>query len=275
MINSIRFDSHVTPYTFEFNTTKTPLSSFTTTVEIPGSETNRPADHGYYPERQWLGKRLFSLEGDLLGLNAGDLMTMRNDMMRALATKAHRGYRTTGTLRMLLDGYPEEITALAMPDGWPEVSLNSLTGSRSRFMVNLKSPDPRLYGASQNLFTSTTTNTWVTPPVLGNADTWPVVTLFGPVSSGINFGVRYSASDSNGFNFDFGFFSLPTSTDWLRIDLLNRTVVDKNGADRRNQLQFDSVFAPLDPGCQVRYAGAGFSAGVSKMEVRWYNAYMI
>lgn len=279
----------------DLNDDDIPFNRFTTEVDVRMTEREKSQQHGIYPSNTYLGKRLFHCEGDLFAATSYEYMQRRLALVGAFLPRPHFGFKHSGVLDILWDGIPEHLTSDCTIDGWPELPLEGGNAARSSFLVNLKSFDPRMYGAlntvnidynaSENLGGLTFNFTFpfnfasgaagindVTIINAGNIETYPVVDFIGPC---VDPQLILTRSDGTTHYFKLLGVSLgPGET--ATADFLRRTVTRSDGANLYNYAIDSDWWAIESPPITnvVRFAIAS-GAAPAKAVLKWRNAYMI
>lgn len=296
MIESARF-VNVNGSVVNFNDNNIPFSEFSTTVDMRMSEREKSQQHGLYPSNTYMGKRLFNTNGDLLALDSADYWVRRLAMVGALMPRPHLD-RKAGDLFIQFTGVPEELSSECTLDGYPELPLAALSPSASKWQVNFKSFDPRLYGVyrnvdllygvSDNLGGRTFNKTYpysyataatspstaiISQGAYANMETFPRVTFYGPVT---NPRITFQRSDGQVFFMTLTGLTLTDISDTAVVDFLTRTAIRGNGANLYNYTVGSDWYAlePLPLTTTVQYSGSAGSSP-SHAVVAWRNAYMI
>lgn len=278
-----------------FNDDDRPLKSFTTEVSMRMTEREKSQQHGIYPSNTYMGKRMFHCEGDLFAPDSGTYIQRRLDMIQALMPRPHAGFAHAGTLEMLFTGMSETLIADCTIDGYPELPMLGGHASRSEYLINFKSFDPRMYGLLENsvnvgflqgenfggLDFNFTFNfdfaggTESVNDVLvvnsGNIETYPVVTFFGQCVDPVL--TNTAAGQTHVFRMPG--LTIPAGM-WATADFLRRTVVMSDGTNLYNYA-IASDWWSLEPAPYnnvVRFS-VGSAVAPSHADVKWRNAYMI
>lgn len=268
-----------------------PFENFTVTRDIRITETPRSQEHGLWPAPTFLGKMVLDFSGDILGDDSNDYNTQRLALTRAFYPMEIGQSRYIGTMYVQYSGMAERFTAKCGLESWPELPLEALSPSAGKYHVQLKSFDPRWYGeVSRQVISGTTTDASVgrtypkTYPVTygytlfpsgdqivtnaGNAETAPVITLFGPGTNPV-VSIIIGATQ---YNFAVG-MNL-AATDEVVIDLANRTAVLNDTINIYALVSGD--YWKLPPGDSTfRYSAAlGTTTTNSRAVLSWKNAYV-
>lgn len=251
MIESARF-TNVNGAVIDFNTDTIPCNVMTTEVDWRFTEKNRSQRHGIYPGDSYLGKRVIHFEGTILADNSAQYWDRRIDFMNAVMTRPQFGKKVSGTLRMLLTGFPENVYADCTLDGWPEMPIEGLSPSLGRFQINFKSFDPRLYGELQSTdiaynpawenfggrtYNKTYNKSWSTSANapssaiisnIGNIEVYPTLIFYGPATNPAAVMVR---SDGLIQIFSLSGVTLSSVSDFVTVDMENHTVVRSDGSN--------------------------------------------
>src|SRR4051812_14515360 len=108
MIESARFTNVLGNY-IDFNDLNVPFNEFNTEVDMRFTEKNKSQEHGIYPGAEWLGKRLFHCNGDLLQNTSAEYWQLRRKFIQAITPRPHLGYKQVGTLSIRFTGYNEDL----------------------------------------------------------------------------------------------------------------------------------------------------------------------
>lgn len=296
MIESARF-VNVNGSIVQFNDANIPFQEFMTTVDFRMTERERSQQHGLYPSNTYMGKRLFNTSGDVLANDSADYWKKRLAMIGALMPRPQLD-RKAGTLYIQFTGVPEEISAECTLDGYPELPLAALSPSASKYQVNFKAFDPRmygpsvsvdlLYGVSENVGGKTYNKTYnrsypvaatnpstaqISQGLYANIETFPKVTFYGPVT---NPRITFQRSDGLSFFMTLQGLTLASIADTAVVDFLTRTAMRGTGENLYNYTIGSDWYAiePLPTLTTVRYSGTT-GASPSHAVVSWRNAYMI
>lgn len=181
MIEEFFFYNYTLGETCYFNENDVPFRTLVMEVEVTNEERKKPQDHGYWPTRTYLGKRIFRAEGDLLQQDAVHYIERRQQMVRVLTHQTNEVSDVIGLLGIRFSGMSERVQAECTLEGWPELPMEALSPSRGTYMVAWKSFDPVLYGAVENCMKIT----W-TAPAIGRTY---------PKTYGYTYGIDSSAED--------------------------------------------------------------------------------
>jgi hypothetical protein len=297
MITAARF-VNANGQTCNFNDNELPFNSFTTSVDWRFTERDKAMQHGIWQGPSYLGKRLFTVEGELLESSAGAYWVKRQQFISSILPRPHLGYQTVGTLYLTFDGINEELSCQCTLDGWPEMPLQALYPSSSKYQINWKAFDPRLYGTLQSSnatpyitalggrvydnggairtyangtrnYDTTVSYAIFTPITItnsGNAETYPVVTFYGP---------SFNPTLSNGTQ-TLSLVGLTLAAgEYVVVDMAARTAI-KNSNTNVYNTAVGSVWWALESGNNsILYTdGSGYtSTGLAV--ITWRNAYMI
>lgn len=294
MIERARF-VNVNGYEIELNTNSLPFTELRTEIDTRSSDHHRAQQHGNWPVNTYLGHRLFHLEGDILEDSSASYIQTRLGLINAFTPRPGLGKKQTGTLYITLTGIPEELSAECTIDGWPELPIAALSPARSRFLINLKAFDPRLYGILRtvtatpalNLGTRSYNKTYnksysggtVTSAAdaivqnTGNIEVYPIIKVYGPLTSGA---LVLSRSDGVTKIVQLGDLVLSSVADTITLDFDKRTAVSASGQDLY-KYTFGSDWWTLEPLPLVNTVRlAGSNPGVdTKAEITWRNGHMI
>jgi len=296
MIQSARF-TNINGMFVDFNTDQIPFNNFVTTVDMRFTEKDRSQEHGIYPGEEYMGKRLFHCEGDLLTNTSAEYIALRMSMIGALLPRPHLGMKAVGTLDILFEGMTEHLTCECTLDGYPEIPLNGSSPSASPYQVNFKAYDPRLYGPWQSVdiaynpafeniggrsYNKTYPKTWIvsassSPGQLivtnsGNIETKPMIIFYGPVADPA---AVFTTSDGHIYVFRLSGLTLTDVNDFAVVDFSKHTVTRSTGQNLYNYSVGSDWFL-LEPKPivnNVRFTGTALAAP-SHMSVQWRNAYM-
>lgn len=252
------------------------VKSFEMDVDTRAEERGRQTDHGLYRANQFLGKRVFRIEGDLMDTTATAYWTRRQLMLREFAPKAFNAYSPTvslfqkhlGVLTATFTGMPEPLKSECLLEGWPDIPVGLAGATISPYRIALKAPDPVMYGTTlrtQN-FAPGAGLTGLSA-LAGNAPTWIEILLTGPFTTA-------QVITSGGVTmFDLP-FSLAAGQS-IRIEGKDRNMYNTGGGEVYSGVtaavwQYMSV-DPRDPQT-FRLAATG-TTGASLMTITYYNAY--
>lgn len=297
MIESARF-TNVNGSYVDFNTDDIPFSNFTTEVDWRFTEKERSQDHGIYPGESYLGKRLFHCDGDVLADSSASYIQKRLNMIRALMPRPQFRRKTVGTLQLLFTGMSETLSCECTLDGYPELPLDGASPARSRFQVNFKSYDPRLYGPWQSidvaynpawenlggrsynktypkLYTAVETTGSPGTAIIsnsGNIETYPIITFYGPATDPA---AVLITSTGSVFIFELDGLVLTSVNDSVTVDFSRHTVTRYNGQNLYNYAALADwwLLEPYPVINTVRYS-ASILQEPSHMAIQWRNAYM-
>jgi hypothetical protein len=281
---------HNSGFTFEFNTNQTPMTSFTTEIQIRGNGQDKARQHGAWPYFGYLGERVFRGEGDILMDASGEYIQSRLDMLKALRLESHLDNRVCGRLILELTGQ-EEMEAYCTLDSYPEMPMEALSPARGAYMVALRSFDPRVYSTSEytssadltvssggRVYNKTFNKTYPGTAYAGgdlvltnggNAETLPTIDVYGPVV-----GPYFAATiGSKVKTVELASLTVP-SGDIATISFADRTATMDDGTE------LDSYFTRrewwyLEPGNTTVAFRAAESSGTARAVFRWKNAYFI
>jgi len=294
MIESARF-TNVNGMYVDFNTDVIPFSSFTTEVDVRFTEKPKSQQHGIYAGNTFLGRRLFHCEGDIFASNSAEYIQRRMDMVAALIPRPQFGQQIVGVLEILFSGMNETLRVECTIDGYPEIPLDGASPARSRYQVNFKAYDPRLYGALQSmdipfdpnwqniggrtynkvynktysLSSGTSGDTIIINS--GNIETYPLVTIYGPATEPEALMIR---SDGVVFRFRLTGLVLASVAESVFIDMRQHTVIRNDGTNAY-QYAVGSDWWSLEPEfSNVVKFSASVLAQPAHMSIQWRNAYM-
>lgn len=294
MIESARFTNNNGLFV-DLNDDDVPFRRFTTEVTMRMTEREKSQQHGIYPSNTYMGKRLFHCEGDLFADTSGSYITKRLALVGALMPRPHHGFKHSGVLEMLFTGMTETLRTECTLDGYPDLPMEAGLSSRSSFLINLKSFDPRLYGASQVVnvnflqaenfggldfdFTfpfdfvgGIESVNDVAIVNSGNIETYPVVVFHGQCVD-----PQLILTRSDGTTHFFRMLGLTIPSGYTAtVDFLRRTAVMSDGVNLYNYAVDSDWWAiePIPATNIVRFAVASAIAP-AKAVVTWRNAYMI
>lgn len=291
MIDNIFF-TNVNGESFTLNDTYAPVHKFNTAVQDRTNERNKSEQHGVWPAFTYLGKRTISIEGNLFGDSSADYITRRRAMKRVFTPRPQFGIKKTGTLYVQPTGFATYVSLDCTVDGDPELPIEALAPFTSTFLINLKAFDPRFYGLVRNvdLFTpssgsgrgyaktfpytyagsSRDSDTLVTN--LGDIETYPEVTIYGPATSPQ---ITLFRSDGNDLTVILDSLVLGSSADYVTVNMKFRTAVMNTGQNVYYTTTSSQWWA-LEPGSTntVRYTAASYDPS-SHANFRWQDAYML
>ena len=289
--------TNVDGYTLSLNNDMDyPFNEWTTEVDTRSPERNRSQQHGMWPAYTFLGKRLFHGRGAILADTSAEYWQKRLNFIHVFMPRPHLGFKVSGTLAVQYTGISEVLTCECALDGWPEIPLAALSPTVSEFQINLKAPDPKLYGAERNAYAAA-------PPVtdygrtydkvynkvypvaniqpqnllitnLGNIETFPRVIIEGHV---VNPRLVLTRYDGEQLTVALDGLTI-TDTEFVELDFLKRTAIMNNDTDVYSYATYSDWWA-LEPRVNsidniVTYGGTDIQEG-SKATIYWRNAYMI
>jgi hypothetical protein len=273
-----------------FNDDFLPFTKFDTDAEWRQEQDYKPQDHGAFLGLPWLGMRFFRVEGNIMEMTSAEYITLRRTMMRSFQPSGRYGNRVVGRLDIQFTGMTEIVTSLCTLDGPPEIPMEALSPSAGEYMINWKSPDPRLLGASQfsavtgvpgsstgRTYPETYPKTYTAPSGVsgdltivnsGDIDVYPTWTILGPCEA-----PAVSLLGALPMTVEFGDLILGAGESVI-IDFEQRTAIHSSGSDVYYTLT-KREWWPLDVGTQdVRYSAFSASSP-SSGTITWRNAYML
>lgn len=299
MIETIFF-TNINGESFTLNDDHSPMTSFDTAVEDRTTERDKALQHGIWPAFTYLGKRTFTLEGDLFGDNVADFGTRRRAMKRVFLPRPQFAVRKSGTLYLTTYDITEQLSIDCTTDGDPSIPVEALQPARGQYQINLKAFDPRVYGLPQTqviipaasgsgrTYSKTYPLTYVgsssASDVLiynnGDIETYPSVRIYGTCTGPA---IILFRSDGMVFTVSLGSLVLSDNTHYVDINLKYRTAVMDAGrtspADPGQNVYsytLGSQWWALEPGDenQVRYTAASYGSD-SYASFVWSDAYML
>lgn len=294
MIELCRFDN-INGTSVELNDLIAPLTEFSTSVDERFTERNKSQQHGIYPSSTYWGKRLFHFTGSLQTQDSASYIAKRMAMVGAFMPRPQFGIKKAGTLTMLFTGMSENLTADCSIDGYPDLPMQALSPSRTSYLVNLKSPDPRMYGDWHTTTlqygildniggrgydktynkTYSSVGTGSSGAIIGNSgnvESFPNIKIYGPVTD-----PRITLQRSDGTNLYFTLTGLILAdiTDTAVISFADRTVTRWDGSNLYRYAVGGDWFS-LEPSyTNVLYFTGSAGAAPAKADISWRNAYMI
>jgi hypothetical protein len=289
MITSIRI-VNVLGDQVELNTNVIPMRRMLTHPEVRDEEVERAREDGIWDTPQYLGKRLWTLEGDIFGATSAEFMQRRQSLVRAIMPHPDLGYRYVGTIYAIFEGITEELSATFKHDGPWDIPFEALAPARSTFLLNLKSADPKLFGPLQTSDVSAPAppvgvSFPITFPVVfdpegspqevlvtnsGEREVYPVVIMYGPAS---NPTIYKRNSDGSQDSIQVG-LSLLDNSQYVVLDFKQRTAVLWNGDSVYDWVTATRWFK-LYPGNNTFTYGGGATFSPAKATVQWSNAYIL
>lgn len=268
-----------------------PLSAFETIVETRNDEQLKVQRDGLWQTYDYLGKRTFHLEGDLLGTDSYNYWKKRMALLSCFEPRPDLGYRYTVRLHIKFTGIDEELIAECNLDGEPQLPLAANYPGISNCAIDLKAADPRLYGLNVQVaatgfpvvsggrtyaksypktYTAGSPGGTTTINNAGNTKTYPTVVIYGPCLSPVL--TKFSAGATHNFSLDN--FFVPDGG-YVTIDMADRTVITSDGYDASGQINADSEWLYLDAGNNDTKFVAFNPAGSCHAEWNWQNAYLL
>ena len=269
-----------------------PLSAFETVVETRNDENVKTQLDGIWPEYDYLGRRTWHIEGDLIGTDPGNYWQRRMDIQGIFEPRPDLGFLYTVRLRVKFTGIGEEVISYCNLDGMPELPLAAMNPSISNCLINLKAADPRLYGSIIQTFTTdnpvvsggrtfnkhynftygaSSSGGVASLANSGNTKTYPQITMYGPCDS-----PQAQVFDAHGnlHMFSLAGYSLGAA-DWVTVDFRARTVTDDGGQDVSAFMQPGSEWLYLEPGTNnTRFVGFNSTTACHAVW-QWQNAYLL
>jgi hypothetical protein len=277
------------------NTDTLPVDKFGSTVDVRVVEEERPVDHGLWPSPTFLGKRVFSFEGNVFGQTSAEYIVNRRNLANAFYPQLNLNRDYVGTLLIRFAGMAEILTSKCTLEGWPEIPVEAVGPAISRYMIQLKSFDPRMYGQVVNhaqvspgyttpigrTYNKTYNRTYpnITTPAVdttvtnsGDIDTSPIVTFYGP---GSNPEIRLIYPDTT-----YASLSLPGLTlqagDTVVVDFARKTVLLNGSVDSYRYKS--GIFWTIPSGTytiRTFFGALPLPTTATKTDVAWQNAYML
>lgn len=275
-----------------------PLHELQTEIDVRFPEKEKSQQHGIWNGYQYLGKRLWHLNGSILADTSAEYIGKRMKLLKVLMPHPHLNYKIVGTATIGWEGISEDLTQEFLLDSWPEIPIDDKHPTVSEFQVNLKCPDPRCYGVERSVYT-------VAPPLsiigrnydktfpktypggtqqpadilvenAGNIETFPRFRISG----GYVENPRLTLIRYDGVQMVVALEGLILqTTDFVDLDFRKRTAILNNNLDVYDYTTLLSQWWALEPtvnGVQnvIRYSGTNIMAG-SQAQVFWRNAYML
>lgn len=275
----------------ELNNEVYPVDNFTTEVDTRFNEQVKPSEHGIWIRNTFYGKRTFHIEGAILGNDAGEYIDLRRAMLRILTPKSHLMPRQAmGKMDIWFTDMAEQLTCDYTIESYPEIPMEALAPAISRFQLNLKCFDPRLYGlersgkafppsVSGRTYNKTYNKVYtvssvgpddVTANNPGDIEVHPVIMFNGPTT-----GPRAIKIDTDG---ELHTFELPDlvlgASDIVMADFEKKTIV--NTVTGVNVYSFkEGEWWTIEPGVNKLRATA-FTPGTGSSTVfKWRGGYLI
>jgi hypothetical protein len=296
MLKTARITSVTGDYV-DVNDLNYPLHEMTTEVDIRFPEREKSQQHGIWNGNQYLGKRLWHWTGAILADTSGEYVQKRTKLIKVVMPHAHLHQKICGTLSLEWEGINDILTQDFILDTYPEIPIQGLGPAISEFIINLKCPDPRLYGQERTVET-------IAPPIsvigrnydktfdytypggttqpadilvdnAGNLETYPRFRIIGYVENPRLTLIRYDGSLQQ-----VALEGLTVqTTDFVDVDFKNRTAVLNNTLNVYSYTTAISEWWALEPTVAgvlntVRYSGTNIQPG-SKATIWWKPAYML
>jgi hypothetical protein len=277
------------------NTDLIPVDRFSTNVDNRVVEEERPKDHGIWPSPNLLGKRVFNFEGNVFGQTSAEYIVNRRNLINAFYPQLNLNDTYIGTLKIQFSGMSEVLVANCALEGWPELPIEGLGPAITRFMIQLKSFDPRMYGQAVNhaqvapgyttpvgrTFNKTYNRAYpnITTPAVdtivtnsGDVDTPPIVTFYGP---GSNPEIRIVYPDTSYASLAFPGLTLQVG-DVAVADFARKTVIVNGTTD---VFKYKSgIWWTIPSGSytvRTFFGALPVPTTVTRADVAWQNAYML
>jgi tail protein len=269
-----------------------PLSAFEMPVESRNDEEEIVQRDGLWPEFDYLGKRTFHIEGDLIGADIPNYWQKRMQLMSCFEPRPDLGFTYTVRLHMKFMGVVEELIADCNLDGQPEIPLAAMAPAVSDCQINLKAADPRLYGLNVNaydtgipvvsggmFFPMTFPLTFIagssggsaTIINSGNTRSYPTVQIYGQCTS-----PSLQTFDADGTTHSFTLDNVHIADgDFVTVDFRLRRVTSSSGFDLSGAIHAGSEWLSLNPGNNNTKFTALNAAGSCHAQWQWQNAYML
>ncbi len=270
-----------------------PVHDFSMEIETRKEEFAKVASHGIWSARTFLGQRRITVEGTIMGQGVADYMAKRMVLMGSMMPVPELGNMKVGTLRLQIDGIPEEISIDCNLDGEPTlpVSTDSGTPDSGDFQIQFLCDDPLFYSTAiltAQTGTPTGGGGGLTFPMTfpfdftggggggdvnvvnnGNATVYPQVIIYGPCSA------PQVSIIINGITYSLRFQGLVlSSTEYVTIDFKARTVISSTGGSLYQLIAPGSTWWTIPPGTWSASYRAGSVAAPSKAVIYSKNAYM-
>lgn len=292
MIDSMVLYNYSLPgESLEINNDIYPADNITTEVDVRYNERVRPTTHGIWIGNTFYGKRVWHIEGNILAQDSIDYNDRRRNLLRMLTPKSHLQPRQPmGYMKVWFTGFPDALTCDYTIEGYPEIPLEALSPARSRYQINLKCFDPRLYGKDHNqeaypptlasrTYNKTYNKSYTSPPGTGldvavrnygDIEVYPIVYFYGPARD-----PEVIRHDEDGTSHSFKFAGLTLSaTDVVRADFAKRTA--------QNIVTFGNVYNykqgewwTLEPGDNQVRTNSLDADSTSKTVFTWRDGYMM
>lgn len=147
MIDSASF-TNLAATTIILNDDNIPFTRFDVRREIRSPTVNKALEHGSHPTFTYMGHMEIEIEGDLFGQTSTDYNNKRMALVGALFPPLVAVRGKLGTLTVQFTGMGEAYSADVTLMTSPELPLEAMSPSRSKYMIQFKSFSPYWYGAS-------------------------------------------------------------------------------------------------------------------------------
>lgn len=260
---------------------------------IRGDLFSRPeADGSVEPANQYLTHRTVVVEGEAWGASVAAAWTAWNTLQGVFLLAV----QTQQTLKWRIAGGTIDLQALVrLADAQPPVLDANDQGPFIRYQITLRADDPLVYDQVSQAATATAPSTSATGmplPVVfpipfglsstggscsvlngGNAPSWPVITVTGPITNP----VLGNATTARYLYFDS--LTLAAGETLLITTAPNLRAATQAGVSKLGSLRFsDSVWPSATNGVtetwQLYTLAAGSTTGATSMQVAWRNAYI-
>ncbi len=258
---------------------------------IRGDTFDRPeADGVVEPANQYLGPRIFTVEGEVWGASVDAAWIDFNVVEQALLGMV----QTQKLLKWRRAGGTVDVQALArLIDHQGPVLDASEQGSFLRYAATWRADDPTIYAqASQSVAVAAPTGGGGMPlPVIfpipfssgtpggsvsarngGNAYGWPILTIAGPINGPV------VGNQTTGRFLYFDTLSLAAGESLIVTTAPNLRAAAVSGVSKLGALRFsDSVWPSMSPGVTETwqfYSTGGGTTGSTTLTVAWQDAYI-
>lgn len=275
MIDSLTFENdHIGSAPLELNSVVNgagfAVTGFEVSTSIRYTEQARPMSIGNIDNPFNLGKTVVRIEGELMDATPTLYWTRRN-LLLSHFTPTGSNTVVLGSLRLATAGFPETLEMRCYPESWPEIPIGLMGATISKYMIQLASPLPWWQGStrSQN-FVANAAAAALTDFGVGNAPSWPVWVITGPIT---NPSVEWQGASILSIA---GTVAAGTT---VTIDPLFRTIRG-NSINWYPLLTLNFGWKWLDPrtvvsqGKNVRLVGTG-ATGASNVQVQYKNSWIL
>jgi hypothetical protein len=240
-------------------------------LDFPGLRTSihpRAGIDGDLLSPTFRGARYVTMGGMFAGASPTQIDTQEGDL-RAALNEAVRADAVLNWVRR--DGTTRRLTCRLWEP--PQVGLQ---GWQRHFRFMLAAADPYVYAFSQTTHTDTSVTTASTVTNGGDADSYPVVRVYGNATTPTTaFNIRNDTNGGDMFLQGLPSTDLDTAGEYIEIDMALRTIKHSSGASRIDKMNVSSsVFWRLQPGANSILVNLITGGNPDKFEVIYRDAWI-